>query len=404
MDLKGIVESAIGGNYEVHACAIVRLYTGTSYAWSNTYIQGAGAVATDAQGMHYLYIVDITTRTVAFSQEMYDNFIYDGAQRHFHSFETDDAVGGFSFVDTDDASVFYEAVSYCINEIAAQQAQQKRLPPKPPVSTPSKIPNAPTPAPITQSNTPTYTSPNSLTPKPAPTSQPKKKKGFMSSLMSKLTGDDDLDDLIISDPRGFRHESHIGWDPSAGFEIKNIPPEWRKLFSAAGVKKSELRDAETAKFVMNVIGDVVAQGGTSPYNPPPAPPTPQSNAPPRSNLPPPPPPITGSIPGGMPPPPPPAMPKKSMGPPPPPPPTNNASASPATQAPKSNDSRGDLLSAIQKGKELRKVDPTTPQDLPDLGTINKNDLVGTLSAAMAQRRGALREEDEEDEEEDEWSD
>jgi hypothetical protein len=36
--------------------------------------------------------------------------------------------------------------------------------------------------------------------------------------------------------------SPAGWDHTNGFEIRNIPPEWRKLFQAAGVTKSELRN------------------------------------------------------------------------------------------------------------------------------------------------------------------
>jgi len=41
----------------------------------------------------------------------------------------------------------------------------------------------------------------------------------------------------VSAPTDFKHESHIGWDSERGFEIRNIPPEWKKLFQAAGVKK-----------------------------------------------------------------------------------------------------------------------------------------------------------------------
>ncbi len=49
-------------------------------------------------------------------------------------------------------------------------------------------------------------------------------------------------EIELSGPTNFRHESHIGWDSQNGFEIRNIPPEWRQLFQAAGVRKSELRD------------------------------------------------------------------------------------------------------------------------------------------------------------------
>jgi hypothetical protein len=37
-------------------------------------------------------------------------------------------------------------------------------------------------------------------------------------------------DVPISGPSGFEHRSHIGWDPTNGFDIRNIPPEWKALF------------------------------------------------------------------------------------------------------------------------------------------------------------------------------
>ena len=48
--------------------------------------------------------------------------------------------------------------------------------------------------------------------------------GFLSSLF----GSSKELELVISDPKNFRHESHVGWDPKNGFEIRNIPPDWKK--------------------------------------------------------------------------------------------------------------------------------------------------------------------------------
>ena len=40
-------------------------------------------------------------------------------------------------------------------------------------------------------------------------------------------------DLVLGCPTNFDHRSHIGWDVSTGFDTRNIPPEWRKLFPTA---------------------------------------------------------------------------------------------------------------------------------------------------------------------------
>jgi len=98
---------------------------------------------------------------------------------------------------------------------------------------------------------------------------------------------------------------------------------------------------------------------------------------------------------------------------PPPPPANhpshgaNSAPTPAPRGGAHPPPRTDLLSAIQHGKELRKVDPNEP--LPDLKSLNPNaskTLVDTLAAAMAARRGVVEQEEEEEEEDESetWSD
>jgi hypothetical protein len=87
--------------------------------------------------------------------------------------------------------------------------------------------------------------------------------------------------MEISGPTGFQHHCHIGWDPKAGFETRNIPAEWKALFKSAGVTKAELKDPETAKFIMdNIAEEVTRQGGTPPA--PMAPQPPARNVPPRA--------------------------------------------------------------------------------------------------------------------------
>jgi len=60
----------------------------------------------------------------------------------------------------------------------------------------------------------------------------------------------------------------VGWDPENGFEIRNLPESWLRLFSMAGIKESELTDKDTAKFIMDTVVDL-----TSNLPPPPPPPS-----------------------------------------------------------------------------------------------------------------------------------
>jgi hypothetical protein len=212
-----------------------------------------------------------------------------------------------------------------------------------PKEEPTQAPPAATP---TQTPAPAAAAPSQKAPA-------KKKKGFFSKISDLIGGNEVPEDFVISDPRAFRHESHIGWDPEHGFEIRNIPPEWRKLFQAAGVKKSELKDAETAKFVMNVVATTIAGEGPPPPPPVAAAPPPPAAAPPLKEK---------STVGAAPPPPPPAMappPPPPVGKAPPPPPMNRTD----TPHPAAGGGRSDLLKSIQAGKELKKVSAAA---LPDI--------------------------------------
>jgi Wiskott-Aldrich syndrome protein len=203
------------------------------------------------------------------------------------------------------------------------------------------------------------------------------KKKFMSFFGKK--DDDDDGELLISEPRNFRHLSSIGWNPNEGtFEIRNIPPEWRKLFQAAGIKKSELKNKDTAAFVMNII-----EGATPPPPPPPASYSPSSSAPP-----PPPAPYAPSSYA-------PSSYSPSAPAPPPPPPIS------------SGGSRSGLLSEIQKGAQLKHVDDNDANNTTPAAAPPSSGLAETLARAMAERRAAIKEDTSEEVGEDdggEWSD
>jgi len=123
-------------------------------------------------------------------------------------------------------------------------------------------------------------------------------------------------DSQISRPTNVQHLQHIGYDPDKGFEVSNIPPEWKALFKSAGLKPKDLKDAATAAEIVKTMEQFAEEQGidlpAAPFAPPvsasPAPASSPASGPPKSRAPPPPPRRGAPLPaaakaGGAPPPP-----------------------------------------------------------------------------------------------------
>ncbi|XP_060039628.1 actin nucleation-promoting factor WAS isoform X2 [Erinaceus europaeus] len=289
---------------------------------------------------------------------------------------------------------------------------------------------------------------------PAPVPGPSDKKRSGKKKISKAD---------IGAPCGFKHVSHVGWDPQSGFDVNNLDPDLRSLFSRAGISEAQLTDAETSKLIYDFIEDqggleAVRQemrrqgplppppppsrgGGIQPPRPPavgankgrsgPLPPVPLGGAPPpptprgppalgRGGPPPPPPPATGR--SGPPPPPPPsgaAGPPLPPPPPPPPPPPSigDGPVSPlppptlgsvGSQAP--GGGRGALLDQIRQGIQLNKTPGAPENSALQPPPQSSEGLVGALMHVMQKRSKAIHSSDEEedqagdDDDDDEWDD
>jgi Wiskott-Aldrich syndrome protein len=163
--------------------------------------------------------------------------------------------------------------------------------------------------------------------------------------------------MAISAPSNFRHVSHIGWSPDSGFQVENIPPEWKKIFASAGIRKKELRDPEAAKFIMGVVISTAS------------PDTATATA------------ATTAAAAPPPPPPPAPTPTAAVSVPPPPAPREEE------EVPRNRS----FLDDIKAGSvTLKHIDPN---DVPDLKTLNptqEKTLVDTLASAMATRRVQMR--------------
>ena len=58
----------------------------------------------------------------------------------------------------------------------------------------------------------------------------------------------------VQPPSNFERTKHLGFNPKKGFT--EIPPEWQKIFAKAGISPEELKDKKTAKFLLKTIASV----------------------------------------------------------------------------------------------------------------------------------------------------
>lgn len=312
---------------------------------------------------------------------MYTKFVYEEPKPFFHTLETDDGVVGVSFADIAEAKEMLGTVMYAKSASPA-------------------LANGPAPAGKGSNNKAPAVVKEEKKPKDK---KPKeKKKGFFSSFFGKSEPEPEIE---FSKPTNFRHASHIGWDPEKGFDLDNIPADWKKLFQQAGIKKSELRDVNTANFVMGLVTEAMAQDEIPPSGPAPQAPTQQAPMPPP-------------VVGGGPPPPPPPPPAGGAPRPPPPVPSGGGGGggygggagagggggrSRSQSSGGGDEQRSGLLSQIQAGTTLKKVDPNDVPDLNKLDQSKATDLASILASAMNNRRGDMTGEQVE-EDNDEWSD
>jgi len=236
-------------------------------------------------------------------------------------------------------------------------------------------------------------------------------------------GNDKIGEALIfieyCDPRPFsgpsdvQHKGHVGLTSAGGFEIRDIPQEWKQLFRVLNIKKKDLENnAEMAQEVMSImqqaVKDGVLLGGggsgehdqeeTNNYVQPTVQATPvtQTAAPA-------PPPVSG---GGPKPPPPPAPPSVGAGggpkPPAPPPPVVASGGGPKPPAPPPPAASGgaggslSLLEQIQRGTSLK---PAQIKDVQTGSASTGNPLADTLLNAMSKYRVDI---EGKDNDEDDW--
>jgi hypothetical protein len=135
-----VVEDALGEGAKIHAATVARVYTAEGRSWTYTKIIGAVALVT-SNGVQHIHVVDLKSKQIKFSQELYENFEYVEAKPFFHCFETDVNVTGLSFADTEEASEFASAVRSV--SVSVSHSQPPRSAPAAPAAPAASKPKPP---------------------------------------------------------------------------------------------------------------------------------------------------------------------------------------------------------------------------------------------------------------------
>jgi hypothetical protein len=219
-----------------------------------------------------------------------------------------------------------------------------------------------------------------------------------------------IDPRPFSGPSDVQHKGHVGITSGGGFEIRDIPQEWKQLFRVLNIKKKDLENnSEMAQEVFGIMQQAVKDGVL--LNPEvinnhqnhqeennhatqavqshtPVVSTPQVHHQEQSKTAPPPPPMQSGGGGGPKPPPPPPM-QTGGGPKPPAPP-------PAVSTPKPSGGGGgqmSLLEQIHRGTSLKHAQI---KEVTAGGASTGNPLADTLLNAMSKYRVDIEGKDEDD--------
>ncbi|KAF0990252.1 hypothetical protein HZS_154 [Henneguya salminicola] len=84
-----------------------------------------------------------------------------------------------------------------------------------------------------------------------------KSKKTMTNISKKLKKNEKKKNILtvsdISSPTSFVHLSHVGFDPNKGFDMNNIPSDWKKLFTSIGLTDNMLTDIKTSNFIFDYV-------------------------------------------------------------------------------------------------------------------------------------------------------
>ncbi|PLW14604.1 hypothetical protein PCANC_20418 [Puccinia coronata f. sp. avenae] len=226
---KAIIKHVLpSDHHKILAAGLCRIY----YAypdpnkWSYTGLSGAlvfGRPTSGIAGSFWFKLIDLAgTRGTIWEHEVYEDgpgkpghghFGYHQERTFWHTFQGDDCMIAFVFVNEDEASAIHKKVISRSKHISKSSTKVKTA--EPPVA-----------------------------PNPVFAPNGKKKGG--------------IDKSMISAPTDFKRVSHMGYDSNAGFTVENVDPSWAQLLTNLtnmGISKDEISNSES------FIKDYVNQAG-----------------------------------------------------------------------------------------------------------------------------------------------
>uniref|UniRef100_A0A3Q4BPQ7 Uncharacterized protein n=1 Tax=Mola mola TaxID=94237 RepID=A0A3Q4BPQ7_MOLML len=353
------LEELLGRRCASMATTVAQLFMALPHSPAVWSLQHTGVVCfvkDNLQRSYFIRMFDMKAGRMIWEQELYNQIVYSSPLPFFHTFAADDCQVGLSFAKQQEAEAFQNAVEDKLHQMLTRQ-DRGALPPVPSDKTSSGSFHMAT---VDIQNPDIHSSRYRSVTTPAAASVAtgkgkKDKKDKSKKKGAKLSKAD------IGAPSGFKHVSHVGWDPN------NLDPDLWKLLSQAGISEAEMRDEQTSQLIYNVIEQSggmeavkreVNRGG-------------ETHA---ASL------CSSLLNCGLPPP---IAPSFGGG-----------------------DSRGALLDQIRLGKKLRNVILAPPASLE-----SGEGIVGALMMVMQKRSKAIHSSDEsedeggdEDEDDDEWDD
>ncbi|XP_007956109.1 wiskott-Aldrich syndrome protein [Orycteropus afer afer] len=253
------------------ATTVVQLYLALppgAEHWTKEHCGAVCFVKDNPQKSYFIRLYSLQAGRMLWEQELYSQLVYSTPTPFFHTFAGDDCQAGLNFADEGEAQDFRALVQEKIQKRNQRQSGDRRQLPAPPAPASEERRGGLPPLPphpggdlggppagplslglvtVDIQNPDITSSRYRGLPAPGPGTVDKKRSG-----KKKISKAD------IGAPSGFKHVSHVGWDPQNGFDVNNLDPDLRSLFSRAGISEAQLTDAETSKLIYDFIED---QGG-----------------------------------------------------------------------------------------------------------------------------------------------
>uniref|UniRef100_H3CDK4 WASP actin nucleation promoting factor n=1 Tax=Tetraodon nigroviridis TaxID=99883 RepID=H3CDK4_TETNG len=240
------LEEMLGRRCTSMASAVAQLFMALPHSPSSWSLQHTGVVCfvkDNPQRSYFIRMFDLKAGRLVWEQELYDQLLYSSPRPYFHTFSADDCQVGLNFAAPQEAETFQNAVGEKINQRLTRQDKKINIVNVPGVrlqASPGSFHMATVDIQNPDIQSSRYRSmPSPTTPLVLNSKGKKDKKNKKKA--SKLSKAD------IGAPSGFKHVSHVGFDPN------NLDPDLCNLLSQAGISEADMRDEKVSQLIYNVI-------------------------------------------------------------------------------------------------------------------------------------------------------